>query len=88
MVELQRNHRNAVRKSRKPRQGRRTRRTSAAPSGLVLFAWQEGYGASQREAVRKYIENQEEHHRKKTFQEEYVEFLEAYDVEYDEKYLW
>ena len=60
---------------------------------IPQFAWQEGYGAftigaSQREAVRKYIDNQEEHHQKKTYQEEYVEFLEAYGVEYDEKYLW
>jgi REP element-mobilizing transposase RayT len=58
-----------------------------------LFAWQEGYGAftvsaSQIEAVKNYIANQEEHHHKKTFQEEYVEFLIQCGVEYDEKYLW
>ncbi len=58
-----------------------------------LFSWQEGYGAftvsaSQIDVVKNYINNQEEHHRKKTFQEEYLEFLKAYDVEYDEKYLW
>jgi putative transposase len=58
-----------------------------------LFAWQEGYGAftvsqSQLEAVKKYITNQEEHHRKRTFQEEYLEFLQKNGVEYDEKYLW
>lgn len=58
-----------------------------------LFAWQEGYGAftvsqSQIEAVKKYIAHQEEHHRKRTFQEEYLEFLQKNGVEYDEKYLW
>ena len=58
-----------------------------------LFSWQEGYGAftvsaSQIAVVKKYINNQEEHHRKKTFQEEYVEFLRASGVEYDEEYLW
>lgn len=58
-----------------------------------LFAWQEGYGAftvsqSQLDTVKKYITNQEEHHRKRTFQEEYLEFLQKNGVEYDEKYLW
>jgi REP element-mobilizing transposase RayT len=58
-----------------------------------LFSWQEGYGAftvsaSQIAAVKHYINNQEEHHRKKTFQEEYVEFLKASGIEYDEEYLW
>ena len=58
-----------------------------------LFAWQEGYGAftvsaSQMETVKRYIENQEEHHRTKNFQDEYLEFLEAYGVEHDEKFLW
>lgn len=58
-----------------------------------LFSWQEGYGAftvnaSQIKAVKDYIANQEDHHRNKTFQEEYLEFLRVYGVEYDEKYLW
>jgi putative transposase len=58
-----------------------------------LFSWQEGYGAftvsaSQIGAVKNYIANQEKHHRKKTFQEEYLEFLIQSGVEYDEKYLW
>jgi hypothetical protein len=44
--------------------------------------------ATALENVRRYISNQEEHHRKKTFQEEYVEFLESSGVEYDERYLW
>jgi putative transposase len=51
------------------------------------------YGAftvspSQREAVKQYIANQEEHHRRKTFQEEYLEFMIQSGVEYAEKYLW
>lgn len=57
------------------------------------FSWQEGYGAfsvsaSQRELVRNYIAKQEEHHRKRTFQEEYVELLKRSGVEYDDRYLW
>ena len=57
------------------------------------FAWQPGYGAftvsvSNRDAVKEYIANQTEHHRTKTFQEEYVAFLQKHCVEYDEKYLW
>jgi putative transposase len=61
--------------------------------GERAFAWQEGYGAftvsaSQREQVREYIARQEEHHRKRTFQEEYLELLQRSGVEYDERYLW
>ena len=61
--------------------------------GLHEFAWQEGYGAftvsvSQLDAVKSYIDQQEEHHRVKTYQEEYVEFLHKCGVEYDERYLW
>ena len=57
------------------------------------FSWQEGYGAftvsaSQRDMVREYIAKQEEHHRKRTFQEEYVELLKRSGVEYDDRYLW
>ena len=56
------------------------------------FAWQEGYGAfsyakSNLPLVVRYIENQEEHHRKKTFQEEYLEFLQEFDVDYDPRYI-
>jgi hypothetical protein len=55
------------------------------------FAWQEGYGAfsyarSNIDKVIKYIENQEEHHRKKSFLEEYTDFLKAFEIEYEEKY--
>lgn len=60
---------------------------------LREFNWQEGYAIfsvseSASERVREYIRGQEEHHRKKTFQEELVEFLRAHHVEYNEKYLW
>ena len=57
------------------------------------FSWQEGYGAfsyghSQIETVYQYIANQEEHHKKKTFKEEYIEFLQKFDIEFNEKYLF
>ena len=60
---------------------------------VANFAWQEGYGAftvsaSQRRHVCAYIARQEEHHKKRTFQEEYVEFLKRCGVEYDNRYLW
>jgi len=61
--------------------------------GDKQFKWQDGYGAftvsaSLLETVKNYIARQEEHHRKKTFQEEYVELLKLSGVEYDERYLW
>lgn len=61
--------------------------------GVRDFAWQDGYGAftvsaSLNDRVRSYIARQELHHRKKTFQEEYVEFLKQSGVEYDERFLW
>jgi REP element-mobilizing transposase RayT len=61
--------------------------------GLRKFAWQEGYGAfsvnvSLLEETIRYIGNQGEHHKRKTFQEEYVEFLRRYGIEYDERYVW
>jgi len=57
------------------------------------FSWQEGYGAfsygkSQVPQVIKYIENQEEHHRKKTFIEEYKEFLNLFEVPYEDRYIF
>jgi REP element-mobilizing transposase RayT len=60
---------------------------------LAVFSWQEGYGAftvspSQREIVKRYIAEQAEHHRKKSFQEEYRELLVKCEVEFEEKYLW
>jgi len=61
--------------------------------GVKNFAWQQGYGAftvsvSNRDAVKEYIANQAEHHRTKSFQEEYVTFLQKHGIKYDEKYLW
>tara|TARA_R110002124_G_scaffold106139_1_gene257565 strand:- start:13359 stop:13820 length:462 start_codon:yes stop_codon:yes gene_type:complete len=57
------------------------------------FEWQEGYGAfsyshSQMNHVYQYQGNQEEHHRKKTFKEEYFDFLEKFEIEYEEQYLF
>lgn len=57
------------------------------------FQWQTGYGAfshskSQRDIVIKYIINQEEHHRTKTFKEEYLKMLNDYEVEYADEYLF
>ena len=57
------------------------------------FSWQEGYGVfsyshSQIGSVINYIQNQEKHHQKKTFRQEYLEFLEKFDVPFDEKYLF
>jgi len=57
------------------------------------FSWQEGYGAfsygkSQVPQVIQYIQRQEEHHKKKTFLEEYKEFLNAFDIKYDERYIF
>ena len=57
------------------------------------FAWQAGYAAfvvseSNVQVVRDYISNQREHHREKSFQEEYRAFLERHHVAYDERYVW
>jgi REP element-mobilizing transposase RayT len=57
------------------------------------FEWQEGYGAlsigiSQVDDTKVYIANQREHHRTKTFQEEYIAFLERHGIEYDPRYVW
>jgi REP element-mobilizing transposase RayT len=57
------------------------------------FNWQEGFGAfsyshSQLDDVIGYIQKQKEHHRKKTFKEEYIELLKQYKIYYDEKYLF
>ena len=56
------------------------------------FEWQEGYGVfsyghSQIDDVFQYISNQEVHHKKQTFREEYVAFLEKFEVPYDERYI-
>ncbi len=63
--------------------------------GLVKgrFSWQEGYGAfsyskSHVDRVINYVKNQEKHHRKKTFIEEYNELLDKFEVDYDERYIF
>jgi hypothetical protein len=57
------------------------------------FAWQRGYGAftvskSQLPGLFEYVDHQVEHHRYKSFQEEYREFLVRHEIEFDERYLW
>lgn len=57
------------------------------------FYWQDGYGIfsvnpSEIAVVVKYIQNQAEHHKKRTFQDELRAFLKKYNVDYDEKYVW
>lgn len=57
------------------------------------FSWQEGYGAfsyskSQIDSVVKYVHNQQEHHRKETFLDEYRRMLQQFDVRYDERYIF
>ena len=57
------------------------------------FAWQEKYGAfsvseSRVESIIQYIQSQEEHHHKMTFQEEFLALLKKHRIEYDERYLW
>ena len=57
------------------------------------FAWQEGYGAftvsaSHREAVINYIQNQEGHHATRSFEDEYIKFLEKSGVDYKVEHLW
>ena len=60
---------------------------------LRLFSWQEGYGAfsigiSNVDETKKYIENQEKHHSKESFRDEYLKFLRKNNIDFDEKYLW
>jgi putative transposase len=62
-------------------------------SGLADFAWQRGYGAfsvgnGDLDALIAYIDGQEEHHRVRTFQEEYRAFLIKYKIAFDERYVW
>jgi REP element-mobilizing transposase RayT len=61
--------------------------------GKKIFSWQKGYGAfcvspSSIEGVKRYIFNQAEHHRRQSFQEEYLDLLQASSIEYDKRYLW
>ena len=57
------------------------------------FSWQNGYGAfsigqSSFDNLRKYIQNQQEHHKKISFEDEFRTFLKRYDIQFDERYLW
>ena len=57
------------------------------------FHWQNGYGVfsvspSKVDTTKAYIKNQEEHHRRKTFEEEFRQFLKQYSVDYDERHVW
>ena len=57
------------------------------------FSWQEGFGAfsygkSQIPMIARYIENQQRHHKKQTFIEEYIDFLKAFEIDYDERYIY
>jgi putative transposase len=57
------------------------------------FEWQKGYGVfsysrSHIDAVYRYIQNQEKHHKKQTFRDEYLEFLKKFEIEYDERYIF
>ncbi|SKB02063.1 REP element-mobilizing transposase RayT [Prosthecobacter debontii] len=63
------------------------------PHELGAFEWQDGYGAfsvsqSQVGEVFEYIKNQRQHHRTKTFQEEFVAFLERHGIEWKPEYIW
>ena len=62
-------------------------------SGLDNFYWQNGYGGFSVgpygvERAKKYILNQEEHHKKQTFQHEFRKYLRLYEIDYDERYVW
>ena len=66
---------------------------NALPEGKNKFEWQKGYGAftvsaSQIESVGQYIQNQEEHHRVKSFEEEYIEFLQRHGIEFERRFLF
>ncbi|MCP4253319.1 MAG: IS200/IS605 family transposase [Candidatus Scalindua sp.] len=57
------------------------------------FGWQDGYGAfsvskSSEEKVIQYIRDQQHHHSKRSFQEEFIDMLNKYDISYDDKYIW
>ena len=82
----------AVSKAVQLRKGGSSHWVKQAFPNLIDFAWQDGYAAftvsqSQLDDVRAYIRSQPEHHRTKTFIEEYRAFLSRHRVEYDERYL-
>ena len=60
---------------------------------LKDFTWQNGYGAftvsaSQAVSIKQYIAEQKQHHQKRTFKDEFIRFLRANEIEFDERYLW
>ncbi|MDZ4659513.1 MAG: IS200/IS605 family transposase [Bythopirellula sp.] len=60
---------------------------------LPDFHWQDGYGAfsvsySNIETIKTYLANQAEHHRRRTFQEEFLELLKRHELQWDERYIW
>lgn len=60
---------------------------------LAKFGWQDGYsvftvGHTQLDAVKQYIANQKEHHKKVLFEDEMRDFYGRYEIEFDEKYIW
>lgn len=62
-------------------------------AAYINFAWQGGYGGfsvsqGKVDVVKRYIENQKEHHKKETFKEEYIRFLKEYDIDFNVDYLW
>ena len=62
-------------------------------SRMKIFRWQEGYGAfsvsrSNEDSVVQYIRQQKEHHKKRDFKSEFLDFLKRHDVEYDPDYIW
>jgi len=70
-----------------------SKRLKTQSPNLANFGWQRGYAAfsvapADRDAVIKYIDNQEEHHRTRTFQEEFRAFLAKYGMECDERFVW
>ena len=70
-----------------------TRWIHATYANMAYFAWQAGYGAfsvsfSKIGHVKDYIAKQEAHHRKKSFQDEFREYLRAHELEWDERYVW
>jgi REP element-mobilizing transposase RayT len=63
------------------------------PAIKTKFEWQKGYAAftvshSQKEVVRRYIQNQREHHRKRSFEEEFIELLRRHEIPFERKYLF
>jgi REP element-mobilizing transposase RayT len=62
-------------------------------ANLQAFYWQNGFGAfsvspSHVDALKKYIQNQEQHHRRESFQDEFRRLLRKYAIEFDERYVW